>query len=271
MDPRDWLERRGRVRAEFSVLTQDSGNVSWLLETPEATWFVKTAGPDAPPISGAPVPALDHAGRVALLWNAATLARSCSHPALPALLDVVGSDWGPMLVYQAVPGELLNVPAEQRIDPRSPYRRFAALDADRRLAAFDVLLDLHTALAAAGWIAGDLYDGCLIFDFVTHRLSVVDLDNYRRGPGVNDRGRMFGSSRFMAPEEFVLGAPIDQATTVFTLGRLIWHFGTGLSEQAVDFCGDGRLAETVRRAIAADPDQRYSTVAGFADAWFEAR
>ena len=41
----------------------------------------------------------------------------------------------------------------------------------------------------------------------------------------------------MAPEEFELGAPIDQRTTVFTLGRLAWHFGTRLTERAEAFCG----------------------------------
>jgi hypothetical protein len=34
-----------------------------------------------------------------------------------------------------------------------------------------------------------------------------------------DMGRLFGSTRFMAPEEFELGVMIDQSTTVFTLGR----------------------------------------------------
>lgn len=53
---------------------------------------------------------------------------------------------------------------------------------------------------------------------------MIDLDTYSRGPVVNTMGRMFGSTRFMAPEEFARGAVIDQRTTVFTLGRLAWHF-----------------------------------------------
>lgn len=35
---------------------------------------------------------------------------------------------------------------------------------------------------------------------------------------------MFGSTRFMAPEEFVVGARIDQRTTVFTMGRTALQF-----------------------------------------------
>ena len=48
-------------------------------------------------------------------------------------------------------------------------------------------------------MACDLYDGCLIVDLGTGSLKVVDLDTYRRGPSVNDMGRMFGATRFMAP------------------------------------------------------------------------
>jgi serine/threonine-protein kinase len=32
-------------------------------------------------------------------------------------------------------------------------------------------------------------------------------------------GRMFGSSRFMAPEEHVLGAPVDTRTTAYVMAR----------------------------------------------------
>ncbi len=35
-------------------------------------------------------------------------------------------------------------------------------------------------------------------------------------------GRMFGSTRFMASEEFELGALIDEQTNVFVMGRRLW-------------------------------------------------
>jgi serine/threonine-protein kinase len=174
-------------------------------------------------------------------------------------------------VYQAATGELVGVPAARRRDPSSAYQRFAHLPADRLLGVFDVLIDLHVALAAAGWVAGDLYDGCLIVDFATASLSVVDLDSYSRGPTVNDMGGRFGSTRFMAPEEFELGAVIDQRTTVFTLGRLVWHFGTRLTERAEDFCGSPALAEVVRQAVRPAPADRHPDVASFAAEWTTTR
>jgi serine/threonine protein kinase, bacterial len=269
--PLDLVRREGTVLAEFGHLTQDSGNVSWLVDVGDRRLFVKTAGTGADQPPGAPEPYFDHAGRVEALRNAVLVARSCDHPALPRLLNVVESPVGPALVYEAAEGELVRVPARERDDQASSYQRFAHLPAERLLGVFDVLIDLHVALAAAGWVAGDLYDGCLIVDFETDSLKVVDLDGYRRGPSVNDMGRMFGATRFMAPEEFELGAVIDERTTVFTLGRLVWHFATRLTEDAQDFCGPAALAEVVQRAVFMAPPDRYDSVAAFATDWRAAR
>ena len=266
-DPAELVRREGAVVAEFGHLTQDSGNVSWLVDVGDRRLFVKTAGTTGAQPAGAAVPYFDHAGRVELLRNAVEVARSCDHPALPRLLNVIESPVGPALVYEGRAGELVNVPRSERDDPTSPYQRFAHLPADRLLGVFDVLIDVHVALAAEGWVAVDLYDGCLIVDLERGSLSVVDLDSYRRGPSVNDMGRMFGATRFMAPEEFELGAAIDERTAVFTLGRLAWHFGTRLSERAEDFCGSPELARVVQWATMPAPEDRPASVAAFADAW----
>lgn len=270
-DPAVYVRRHGTLVAEFGHLTQDSGNVSWLVDIGGRHLFVKTAGGVGGKAPGAPVPYFDHEGRVRLLRNAIDLASSCRHPALPRLLNVIESPSGPVLVYEAAPGEPVGVARGNRGDPASAYQRFAHLPATQLLGVFDVLIDLHVALASAGWVACDLYDGCLILDFATASLTVIDLDTYRRGPSVNEMGRMFGATRFMAPEEFELGAVIDARTTIFTLGRLVWHFGTRLTEQIEDFCGPPGLAQVVQHACQPSPAERHASVAAFAEAWRTAR
>lgn len=265
--PSAFLARHGEVFAVFDARSQDSGNESYGLQVNGEQYFVKTAGDDARPEDGDPVPYLDHAGRVALLRNAIDLATSTGHPALAPFLAVIESPIGPMLVYRWVEGDLIHVPSARREDPASSYRRFAALPAHDLLAAFDQLIDLHHVLAADGWVAQDLYDGCLIYDFGARRLTVVDVDTYHRGPVVNSMGRMFGSSRFMSPEEFELGAVVDQRSTVFTLGRLVWHFGTRLTERGDDFVGTESQRRLVARATDSNRQGRPSTVTEFADAW----
>lgn len=232
-----FAQQHGRVEREFSHLTQGSGNVSWLIDSSGQLLFVKTAGRDLPPPDGAVIPFHDHAGRVRMLRNAIEIARSCDHPALPQLLNVVESADGPMLVYKAVPGELIGVTSKPvpggsrrlRSDPATSYQRLARLPADDLLPIFDSLIELHAELAHLGWVASDLCDGCLIVDFSDLQVHVIDLDNYRRGATTNTVGRMAGSPLYMAPEEFEIGATIDRRTTVFNLGRLAWHFGTRLS------------------------------------------
>lgn len=179
-DPVVYLRRHGTVLAEFGHLTQDSGNVSWLVDVGARRLFVKTAGAIGQQAPGVPVPYFDHDGRVRLLRNAIDLAYSCRHPALPRLLNVIESPFGPALVYEAAQGELVGVARGNRDAPASAYQRFAHLPAVQLLGVFDVLIDLHVALAAAGWVACDLYDGCLVVDFATASLTVIDLDTYRR-------------------------------------------------------------------------------------------
>lgn len=271
LHPEEMVQAAGRVLARYDHRTQDSGNLSWVVRTPEAEVFVKTAGEDAPPPEGAPIPYLDHAARVSLLLTAVEIAQTVDHPVLARLRNVVETPDGPMLVYDRAPGELVGVPSADRQDPASSYRRFASTAPGVRLAVFDQLLDAHRALDAAGWVACDLYDGCFMVDLATSRLTLIDLDTYRRGTSTNDMGRMFGSTRFMAPEEFELGATLDPRTTVFTLGRLIRHFGTGLAEDLEEFCGGGPTARVIECATRPDREERFASVEEFAAAWTTAR
>ena len=65
-------------------------------------------------------------------------------------------------------------------------------------------------------------------------------------------GRMFGSTRFMAPEEFEKGHVIDERTTVFALGRTMTIFlGAAASTVATTACAE-------------DPARRHPTVAALA-------
>lgn len=256
----------GTITATFDR-SQDSGNVSWIVATEAGEFFAKSAGTTAPPGPGDPRPYFDHPGRVRLLRNAADVAASCDHRALARLRNVVETADGPVLVYDKVPGELIGTPRRQRADPASAYRRFAALPAERHLPIVHELFDAHVALAAAGWIACDLYDGCLIVDFATDRLTLIDLDTYVRGPFRNEMGRMFGSDRYMAPEEYVLGATIDERTTVFTLGRLALHFGTAATDDPAAYVGGSDLAAVLVRATSADPADRFPEVAALAAAY----
>jgi serine/threonine-protein kinase len=202
--------------------------------------------------------------RVALLRNAVDLHASCQHPLLPELLNVIESEAGPLLVYEWVDGELLRAEKGNR---QSAHERFRRLPVAEIRQSLDRLYHLHATLADAGYVAVDFYDGCLIYDFDTHKLQVVDLDHYHRGPFLNEMGRMFGSSRFMAPEEFEMGARLDERTTIFNLGRAASLFlGDGHLEPE-GFRGSPVLYEVMVRACQKNRSDRQASVAEFNDAW----
>jgi serine/threonine-protein kinase len=243
----------GRVFARFD--RQDSGNISYGVHSGDTRYFVKTAGLE----SSAAVLGRDQ--RIALLRNAIEIARSCTHPLLVPLRRVIESPDGPLLVYDWFDGDLVGVTRDRRADPTSSFQRFRALPTlERELAA---VFDLHVTLAAAGWIANDFYDGCLMYDFATSELRVIDLDGYHRGPFRNEMGRLFGSTRFMAPEELERGALIDERTTVFNMGRAAFVF---LGEPDA-FRGTPAQLAAARTACEPDPSKRFRSLREFRDAW----
>ena len=255
----EFLRACGEVFARFDLETQDSGNISYGVEAAGRRFFVKTPGD-----LGFSTDWADHGGRADLLRNAVAVARSLTHRALPALHHIVEAPDGPLLVYDWVEGLLLRVPAEERTRPGSSFQRFLRLPREKILGVLDVIYDVHRLLAERGWIACDFYDGCVIYDFESRAVHLVDLDNYHPGAFVNEMGRMFGSTRFMAPEEFTRGARIDERTTVFTMGRA--------AAVLLDRAGipDG-VGEVVERACREEPEERFPTVAAFHEAWMRER
>jgi serine/threonine-protein kinase len=262
LPPADYLSRVGAVFATFDSRTQDSGNVSFGVETDGQRWFVKTAGDPADR-----APFLSHEARIGLLLNAQRLAGAVSHPALPALRGVTLSAWGPMLIYRWAAGELVGAHSARRADPESAFQRFRGLPVEELTAAIDTILDAHLDLCRAGWVACDLYDGSIIYDFAGRKTWLIDLDSYHLGPFTNEMGRMFGSTRFMAPEEFERGARIDERTTVFTLGRMISVFLGDGGLGAEGFRGSQSQHRAMSAACSLDPAARHQTVAELAGAW----
>ncbi|HUZ14257.1 MAG TPA: hypothetical protein VMU93_15580 [Caulobacteraceae bacterium] len=260
--PAAYLSRAGAVFATFDARTQDSGNLSFGFESDGGRWFVKTAGDPADE-----APFLPHAERVALLLNAQRLARSVRHPALPALRGVSQCAWGPMLIYDWAAGELVGAPASRRSDPESAFQRFRRLPVKELTQAIDTILDAHLELCRAGWIACDFYDGSIVHDFSHRRTWLVDLDSYHLGPFTNAMGRMFGSTRFMAPEEFERGARIDERTTVFTLGRMISVFLGDGDLGSGGFRGNEAQYRAMLAACSLDPAARPQSVANLVEMW----
>ncbi|MFD5070199.1 serine/threonine protein kinase [Streptomyces sp. NPDC087866] len=234
---------------------QDSGCVSYGVLSAGQRWFVKSAS--KPPA-------------VASLRRAFSLHQHVAHPAVTPLLHSITTDDGQAVVHPWVEGEVLYHPTTShrggRADPGSPMARFRALPLPEIHAALDSILDAHLAVEAAGFVAVDLYDGCMLYDFDERRMRLCDLDEYRPGPFTLDAGRLPGSRRYMAPEEFVRGSVIDIRTTVFNLGRTL-RLLLDAGDEEIQWRGTpGQLAVT-RQATESDPRNRHPSVSALAEAW----
>lgn len=186
---------------------QDSGCISYGVETAGGRVFVKTATTSA---------AHESLGRAIRFHGAVR------HPSIVAPIGVADTEDERQLIYPWHDGIVLNH-ATVRGSDRAGLDRFHNLDAAEILAAIGAIFDAHVAVASAGFVSVDLYDGCFLYDFAAKTMRLIDLDEYRPGPFIVNDERLPGSTRYMAPEEFVRGAVIDERTTVFHLGRTAHH------------------------------------------------
>jgi serine/threonine protein kinase, bacterial len=240
----------------FAVLDdQDSGNLCLGIEGPAGRVFVKYAGAPTVRYDGAVETA------VANLRRSAEVCRGLAHPSLVALREAVDVGGGHALVFDWTDATPLGKQYE-----RSHVVRSLPLPA--RADAVQQILDFHVHAAARGWVAIDLYDGSVMVDTDSGRVTLCDLDFYHQGPTTNRMGRMWGSTRFMSPEEHQLGAPIDEVTNVFALGALAHTFlGDDATKSRAAWVGSDAQFDVAARAMCAERDGRWASVTALAEAW----
>jgi serine/threonine-protein kinase len=246
-----YLSSVGEVFRAFP--DQDSGCVSYGVQLPGGErWFVKEARTEA--AQGA----LDRA------W---AVHRALRHPAIvPQLHRFPVRDGRTAVVMPWRRGEVLYTGGGGRSHPDSPLSRFRALPVPRLERAVDRILDAHVAVAEAGLVAVDLYDGSFLYDFDDDELHLIDLDEYRPGPFLLEADRLPGSRRYMAPEEWRRGAVIDIRTTVYVLARAVrLLLDAGDDERA--WRGTAPQLAVVERAAQADPSERFGNVRELTAAW----
>ena len=165
-----YLAQVGRIFRAFRG--HDSHCVSYGVEVQGMRYFVKSS---------------DHSQGIASLERARHMASVARHRALPSYHTSIRTPEGQALVYDWAPGEVLwdgyTFTREQRAsDPVCAHVRFRALPMHRVLDALDAVYDAHVMLADRGFVAVDLYDGSILYDFEGHTTTLCDLDEYHLGP-----------------------------------------------------------------------------------------
>ena len=174
---------------------------------------------------------------------------------------------GPMSVFEWIEGENLYQEAKIRSASTSATVRFLSLPSEKLKDCFTRILKVHSRLDHLGWIAGDLYDGSLIYDFSRDKIFVIDFDYYHKGSFENSIGILPGSSRFRAPEESILGAEICSSTTVFTLARLGLYILTRGSFELEHFIGSDDQANLLTQSTEKRKEDRVGNPTGLLNLW----
>jgi len=261
----NWLKILGEVFCVFDE--QDSGNICFGIEIDGAKRFVKYAGAKTIEYTGQPKDAVERLKRSVHLYEV------LKHPYLINLIDHFQVDEGYALIFDWFDGECLHShwsfpPPQKYTHPDSPFFRYKQLPIEIRLESLKCIFEFHVYAEKQNYVAVDFYDGSILYNFETNSTRICDIDFYKKKPFKNTMGRLWGSSRFMSPEEFELGAEIDERTNVFNMGAIAFGLlGGELDRSILKWDAGSELYEVAMKAVQKGKMDRYSTVEEFFFEW----
>jgi len=249
-----FLSKYGRVFKVFD--DQDSGNICFGMANGADKCFVKFAGA---PTARANVPPQEAVER---MKQTAQIYMDLAHPNLTGLISTEEIGGGFACVFEWMDAECFGMQYPQSRE------KFLQLGNETRLQVFDDILAFHSHVAQQGYVAIDFYDGCIMYDFANNKTIICDVEFYAKAPYVNDMGRMWGSSRFMSPEEFQLGAAIDEVTNVYAMGATAFElFGSNHDRSFEKWMLNKALFDIATKAVSLERGNRQQSVQQFIDEW----
>ena len=132
---------------------------------------------------------------------------------------------------------------------------------------FRDILSFFEYIASQNYVAIDFYDGSIMYDFENGKTTICDIDFFRKQPCSNDMGRMWGSSRFQAPEEFQLGAVIDEITNVYTVGATAFALLDEYNRTLDKWQLSDKLFEVVTKAVSDNRAERQQSIRQLREVW----
>lgn len=246
----------GRYGRPFCVLDGlESGNIAFGMQSERyGRLFVKFAG--APTMHARKTPEQ----AVETLRRAAGLYRTLQHSVLMPLLGAGEVAGGYALVFPWWEGKSLTAPEVRKGLKRQPLQA--------KLRMLDGVFDFHLHCALKRHVAVGFCSDHVLVDAATGRAAVCGIDLYRPMPAVNDCGMMPGEARFMAPEEYHQGAPLDGLTMQYAMGALAFSFlSQDASQELSSWTASPALYDAAMRAVSANRAERYPSLGAFVNAW----
>jgi len=253
-DDFSFLKKYGKVFKVYDE--QDSGNICFGVINGENKYFVKFAGA---PTEHSNVSAEE---AIARMKQTEPIYRDLAYPALTKLIDAEAIGGGYAMIFEWTDAECLGkqYPASRE--------KFLQMPMDTKISVFNDILDFHMYVIAQGYAAIDFYDGSIMYDFNIGKTVICDIEFYAKMPYRNAMGRMWGSSSYMSPEEFQLGAAIDEITNVYTMGATAFAlFSKDKVRDIEKWALNKNLFGVAIKAVSNERDERQQSIAAFAKEW----
>ena len=248
-----FLSEYGRVFKVFD--DQDSGNICFGIEKDGQRYFIKFAGAPTEQYNG------DPADAIARLKATLPVYSDLKHKNLIELVEAKDIAGGFMMMFKWVDGDCMGRMYTAQ------HKKFMALSVQDKLKVFADILDFFEYIASQNYVAIDFYDGSIMYDFECGKTTICDIDFYRKQPCINDMGRMWGSSLFQSPEEYQLGAVIDEVTNVYTIGATAFALFGEYNRTRDKWQLSDELFEVATRAVNDDRTKRQQSIRQLIDEW----
>lgn len=279
-----WLKKYGK--AFWCVDETGSGCIGIGMENADKKYFCKIAGVNTIEAEVTPEESIQ------ILKDAVSLYDKLAHPNLVKIVEEYTYNEFYVVIFEWVTGECLfdhwNFEKYKKDkELKSPKEKFKELPISKKLNVVDILFSFLQNVNRKGYVAVDFYDGSILYDFITDKITICDIDLFRKAPVVNDMGmEWYGTKRLKAPEEYIKGSVIDEQTNIFTLGALIFEFfGNYTDDEIKQRYSQNRFApcsydnwqlyeesyKIAVKAVSADRSQRYKAFEEFFEDWKKAK
>lgn len=248
-----FISKYGKVFKIFD--DQDSGNICFGCEKDGERYFIKFAGAPTEQYNGKPEDA------VTRLKLTLPVYQELRHHNLIEFVEAEEIGGGFAMVFKWADGECMD-----GMYPQS-HQKFMQSDIETRLTVYRDILSFFEYIASHGYVAIDFYDGSILYDFERQETTLCDIDFFRKMPCKNDMGRMWGSSRFMSPEEFRLGAELDEITNVYTLGATAFALFSDYNRSTETWPLGEKAFDVVSKAVSDNRNERQQSISEFIEEW----
>lgn len=248
-----FISEYGKVFKVFD--DQDSGNICFGTEKDGIKYFIKFAGAKTAEYNGKISDAVNR------LKATVSIYENLKHKNLIEYIETKEMGNGFAVIFKWENGKCMG-----RMYPKS-HREFMSLPNDIKLNVFADIMDFMEYIAEKNYVAIDFYDGSIMYDIERQKTTICDIDFFRKSPTVNDMGRMWGSSLFMSPEEYELGAELDEITNVYTLGAMAFALFGNYERDLESWTLNEKMFRVATKATNEDRRKRYQFVADFINEW----